>query len=254
MDFAEKPEPSRLTINEWVENQTENKIKDLLPPGSIGHLTRAVITNAIYFNAIWQHPFSESNTQENTFTLLDGSEVTVPMMSQTESFKYTHGGGYEAIKLPYQGENMSMLIFMPTEGQFGDFENSLSSGTLENIIREMESEKIALRMPKFEFKASLKLANVLSDMGMPAAFDETVANFSGITGDRSLFIDQVLHKAFVSVDENGTEAAAATAVVMPTSAPVSPVELSLDHPFIFMIRDDETESILFLGRMLDPTA
>jgi serpin B len=253
LDFVQNPEAARVTINDWVEKQTENRIKNLIPPGVIDHFTRAVLTNAVYFNASWRYPFLEEATQDSAFTLLDGKQVTVPMMSQTEIFRYAEGEDYQAVELPYCGEKASMLIILPARSQFIEFEETLAE-RVHGIINDLDQTAVKLKMPKFKFEASMALSEMLADMGMPAAFDPDKADFSGMTGDRSLWIDKVLHKAFVSVDERGTEAAAGTAVIMVLSAIVPEVEVSIDHPFIFLVRDNETGAILFMGRVLDLTA
>lgn len=254
LDFKGSPDPSRRTINDWVENRTENKIEKLLPPGSINPATRLVLTNAIYFNASWEDPFQEEDTQKENFTLPDGDQVEVPMMSQTNHFQFLDGDGYSAVELPYQDEKASMLIILPSRGRLKELERNLNTAFVENIVKNFESKSVRLKMPKFDFKFSTPLSKTLSEMGMPSAFDQEGADFSGMTGDRSLWIDEVYHKAFVSVDEKGTEAAAATAVVMPTSAPVEPVTMDIDRPFIFLIRDEETGTILFTGRVTNPAA
>jgi len=252
LNFANEPEESRVTINEWVSDQTEGRIKDLLPLGSIDSLTRLVLTNAIYFNAAWQYPFNEDATRDGLFHLLDGGEVTVPMMSQKKSLGYAEGDGYQAVELPYDGRELSMVILLPQAGEFETFEKSLDSQRVDAIIKNMESSQVALTMPRFEFESSFSLREPLTAMGMPDAF--TNADFSGMTGNRDLFISDVVHKAFVSVDEAGTEAAAATAVIMPTAAPPGvTVEVTVDRPFIFLIRDIETGAILFVGRVVDPS-
>jgi serpin B len=251
LDFINKPEESRVTINNWVSDQTEGKIKDLIPQGVIDDLTRLVLTNAIYFNAAWLNPFNEKLTQDGIFHLLDGSEVTVPMMRQTESFGYAEGEGYQAVELPYSG-NLSMVILLPESGQFDSFEQSLDANYVDAILKDLEDKQVALTMPKFEFESEFSLVDTLSEMGMPIAFSGG-ADFSGMTGNNDLCIGDVLHKAFVSVDEAGTEAAAATAVVMKlTAAPAEPVEVTVDRPFIFLIRDIETNSIIFVGRVMNP--
>ncbi|KXA97225.1 hypothetical protein AKJ39_03575, partial [candidate division MSBL1 archaeon SCGC-AAA259J03] len=220
----------------------------------IDSLTRAVLTNAIYFNASWRSPFEESNTSDGKFTLLDGREIDVRMMTQTEKFRYAEGSNYKAVELPYSGKNnMSMLIILPTGDRFKEFESSLGTGLLEDIVKKLEVRSVSLKMPKFEYKAGLNLTKTLSEMGMPAAFGPD-ANFSGMTEDRSLAITDVLHKAFVSVDEEGTEAAAATAVIVGETAVIERAEMNVDSPFIFMIRDNDTGTVLFLGRVLDPNA
>ena len=255
LDFASAPEESRLTINNWVSDQTEGRIKDLIPQGLIDSLTRLVLTNAIYFNAAWQEPFKEDATHDGTFYLLNGDEITVPMMRQTESFGYGEGDGYQAVELPYDGREVSMVILLPTAGNFESFEDSLDAQRLDEIIGGLEYRRVALTMPKFEFDSDFSLGETLAAMGMPVAFSSG-ADFSGMTGNRELFIADVVHKAFVSVDEAGTEAAAATAVVMPMAImpPEEPIEVTVDHPFVFLIRDIETGTILFIGRVVNPSA
>ncbi len=254
LDFISAPEESRITINDWVSDQTEGRIEDLIPQGLINAMTRLVLTNAIYFNAAWQYPFPEDMTEDGPFYLLDGDEVTVPMMRQTESFGYAEGDGYQAVELPYDGGELSMVILLPQAGNFGAFEESLDSQQIDGIIESLEGGQVALTMPKFEFESEFSLKGTLSAMGMPIAFSES-ADFSGMTGNRDLYIADVVHKAFVSVDEAGTEAAAATAVVMElTAVPGEPVEVTIDHPFIFLIRDIETGAILFVGRVVNPSA
>ena len=254
LDFINAPEASRITINDWVSDRTEGRIEDLIPQGAIDILTRLVLTNAIYFNAAWLNPFSEDMTEDGAFNLLDGSEVTVPMMTQTESFGYVQGEGYQAVELLYDGRELSMVIVLPDNGEFEDFEGTLDADLVDAITNDLKYRKVTLTMPKFEFESEFGLVNTLAAMGMPVAFS-TVADFSGMTGYRDLFISDILHKAFVSVDEAGTEAAAATAVIMSlTAAPEQPVEVTLDRPFIFLIRDIETGAVLFVGRVANPSA
>jgi len=254
LDFANAPEESRITINNWVSDQTESRIEDLIPQGLIDALTRLVLTNAIYFNAAWQHPFNEDMTEDGPFYLLDGGEVTLPMMKRTESFSYAEGDGYQAIELPYDGRELSMVILLPRAGQFEAFEDSLDAQRVDAILKQLESRRVALTMPRFEFESSFGLKEALAAMGMAVAFSGD-ADFSGMTGNRDLYIADVVHKAFVSVDEAGTEAAAATAVVMRlTALPGTPVEVTVDRPFVFLIRDIETGAILFVGRMVAPSA
>ncbi len=254
LDFINSPEESRITINDWVSDQTEGRIEDLIPQGVIDALTRLVLTNAIYFNAAWLNPFNEELTGDGTFHLLDGTEVTVPMMMQTESLGYAEGDGYQVVELPYDGDELSMVIFLPETDRFEEFEDSLDAVGVGGMVQDMGYREVALTMPTFEFESEFSLANTLAAMGMPIAFS-AAADFSGMTGNRDLAIAEVLHKAFVSVDEAGTEAAAATAVVMRlTAAPEEPVEVTVDHPFIFLIRDVETGAILFVGRIVDPSA
>ncbi len=254
LDFRNAPDASRLTINKWVADQTKDKIQDLIPPGAIDQLTRLVLTNAIYFNAAWDSPFEKGATQDGKFYLNDGSSVTVPMMSQTESLGYAAGNGYKAVELPYDGRELSMVIILPDSGTFSQFENALTADKYGSIVQGLTAKQIALSLPRFKFDSSFSLNKALSTMGMPLAFTDQ-ADFSGMTGNRDLSISDVIHKAFVAVDESGTEAAAATAVIMRvTSMPLSPTEVKVDHPFIFIIRDIKTGTVLFIGRVLNPAS
>jgi len=254
LDFITEAEKSRVAINDWVSGQTEGRIKDLIPQGAIDEWTRLVLTNAIYFNAAWEHTFDEDMTADGPFYLLDGGQVTVPMMKQTESFGYTKGEGYQAVELLYDGGELSMVILLPEAGNFEAFEAGLQAQQVSDIISGLQPTEVALTMPRFEFDSEFSLKDTLADMGMPIAFSSG-ADFSGMTGNPELFISDVVHKAFVAVDEDGTEAAAATAVIMPTSAAPEPaVEVTIDRPFVFLIRDIETGAILFVGRVLNPRA
>jgi serpin B len=254
LDFITETERSRVTINDWISDQTEGRIKDLIPPGAIDALTRLVLTNAIYFNAAWEYPFDKDMTADGPFYLPNGGQVTVPMMKQTESFGYAEGEGYQAVELPYDGGELSMVVFLPEAGQFEAFEKGLQAEQVCDIISGLKPTEVTLTMPKFEFESEFSLKDTLAEMGMPVAFSPEDADFSGMTGNPELFISDVVHKAFVAVDEAGTEAAAATAVIVgTTSAPGEPpVEVTLDRPFIFLIRDIETGAILFVGRVLNP--
>jgi len=257
LDFITETEKSRVAINEWVSNQTEGRIKDLIPQGAISELTRLVLTNAIYFNAAWKYPFDDKVTTNGPFHLLDGGQKIVPMMRQTESFGYTEGEGYQAIELPYDGDELSMVILLPASGNFEAFEKGLETQQVSNIISDLQFTEVALTMPQFKFTSQFSLKDILAEkMGMPIAFSPDDADFSGMTGNSELFISDVVHKAFVAVDEAGTEAAAATAVIVgTTSIPQEPpVEVTIDRPFIFLIRDIETSAILFVGRVLNPSA
>jgi serpin B len=253
VDFVGDPEGARVAINDWVSDETEERIKDIIPPGAIDEMTRLVLANAIYFNAAWAEPFEEGQTQDGPFYLLDGGQVTVPMMHQTASFGYAEGAGYQAVELPYDGRELSMVILLPAAGEFESFENSLDAGRVDAIVNDLTYQEIALTMPKFEIESNFSLVEALAEMGMPLAFSMD-ADFSGMDGTRELYIGEVLHKAFVSVDEAGTEAAAATAVEMQLKgAPMDPVTVTANRPFIFFIRDIETGAILFVGRVVNPS-
>ena len=263
LDFKNAPEPSRVTINDWVSDQTEGRIKDLISRGVINAGTRLVLTNAIYFNAAWQNAFEKGDTSDDTFHLLNGGEVTVPMMHQTERFTYDEGADYQAVQLPYDGRELSMVVLLPKEGRFTAVESSLDAAAVDAIVQNLSSKEVQLAMPKWEFTSSFGLSSALKDMGMPVAFAPPLfdgcspgsANFLGMDGYCDLFISDVVHKAFIAVDETGTEAAAATGVIVGVTSVPMPEEtviMTVDRPFIFLIRDIETGTILFLGRVLNP--
>ena len=253
LDFIKQTEPSRITINDWVAQQTENRIKDLIPAGAINNLTRLVLTNAIYFNAAWAQPFQKGATTQGTFHRLDGSDVSVSMMRQTQSFRYSEGANYQATELPYDGRELSMIVILPRAGAFADFEQSFDSRILKTIVDGLTSREVALTMPKFGFETSMSLKQNLTALGMGNAFTDS-ADFSGMDGARDLRIQDVIHKAYVAVDEDGTEAAAASAVIVGTTAlPSDTAEMKVDRPFLFLIRDNPTGTVLFLGRVSDPS-
>jgi serpin B len=253
VDFVSDPEAARVAINDWVSDETEGRIEDLIPQGVIDELTRLVLTNAIYFNAAWAEPFDENQTQDGAFHLLDGSQVTVPMMHHTASYGYAEGEGYQAVELPYDGGELSMVILLPNEGAFDAFESSLDAGRVDVIVNDLTYQEVALTNPKFEIESDFSLVEALAEMGMPIAFSMD-ADFSGMDGTRELYIGEVLHKSFITVDEAGTEAAAATAVEMQLKGvPMEPVTVTVNRPFIFFIRDIETGAILFVGRVVDPS-
>jgi serpin B len=253
LDFIADTEGSRKTINDWVEEKTEDKIQDLLPQGSITGDTRLVLTNAIYFSAAWFSPFEEDTTHTGTFNLLDESQVEVEMMYQAVWLPFAQGDGYRAVEIPYDGEEFSMVFVVPDAGQFNAFEAALDGKVIEGIMTGLHTCEVTLELPKFDFESDFQLKQVLSDMGMPIAFAGGGADFSGINGLYNLYIQDVYHKAFVAINEAGTEAAAATAVVVGETSAPEQVTLTIDRPFIFFIRDIATETILFVGRVLNPS-
>jgi len=254
LDFIRETEKSRTTINTWVSEQTEDRIKGLIPAGGIDGYTRLVLTNAIYFNAAWLHQFNENATTDAPFHPINGNDIVVPMMKQTESFGYAEGNGYQAVELPYDGRELSMVVMLPRSGQFTAFQEAIDATKVKEIIGAMKNRQVLLTMPRFQFDSEFSLKKALSIMGMGTEFTEG-ADFSGMTGDRDLFIGDVIHKAFVAVDEKGTEAAAATAVIMQATAmPLQPIEVTMDRPFIFLIRDIKTGAILFIGQVLSPVS
>ncbi|MCK4720617.1 serpin family protein, partial [bacterium] len=252
VDFMTKPEECRIIINEWVEDRTEEKIKDLLPQGIIGTDTRLVLVNAIYFNASWLYPFLVENTFPMDFYLFDGSPVTANMMNETEDHGYMTGDGYKACEMLYDGAELSMTVILPDSGRFEEIESSLDAQFVNGISGNMSTRSVMLWLPKFEYESEFSLTQTLQDMGMTDAFNGGVADFSGMDGSHLLYITDVVHKAFVAVDEEGTEAAAATAVVIGEVSIPESVEFNVNRPFIFFIRDIPTGAILFIGRVVNP--
>lgn len=254
-DFLNQHETVRRNINQWVSEQTKDKIQELLQKGPIDPETKMVLVNAIYFKADWAVKFDPNSTRDALFHLLDGEETQVQMMWKTmHGIPYAKGNGFQAIELAYQGDTAAMEIIVPDEGNFVDFESELDSTKLKEILTKTQLTSVELGLPKFNFTNKFGLSDQLSQLGMPDAFDENRADFSGMTGGRDVYIDDVIHKAFVTVDEKGTEAAAATAAVIAPSSiePTEPITLVIDRPFVFVIRDKPSGQILFIGRVLDP--
>ena len=269
LDFVRETEKSRKTINDFIEKQTNNKIKDLLSPGSVNALTRLVLTNAIYFKGTWEWEFDKSDTQDRDFKISENNVVQVPMMHMDPDkvmFNYAELDKLQILELPYKGDDVSMLVLLPKQGTSYDHETGerisydyvlddieLSAEKLNEYKSEMQETKLdSIYLPKFEFDTKYSMKETLSSLGMPTAFIPDNADFSGIDGTKNLVIDQVIHQAYVKVDEKGAEAAAATAVIMGVTS-VGPMNVfSADHPFIFIIQEKETGNILFMGRVVDP--
>jgi serpin B len=255
VDFQNATDDARRTINAWVEEQTRGKIQDLLKPQHVDRLTRLILTNAIYFKALWNTPFSPANTRPEEFHESSGAKVRVDMMHRTDRFGYLDEGTFQALELPYKGNTLAMVIFLPKAlDGLARFESSLTSAKLERWLFTLVSRKVEVSIPKFKLKEEFELKRTLSELGMPSAFQRGVADFSGMTGTRDWAISAVVHKAFIEVEEKGTEAAAATGVVMARTALIAtpPPVFRADHPFFFLIRDLRTGSILFLGRLVRP--
>jgi len=256
VDFAGATEHARQTINNWVEDKTENKIKDLFPQGSLNSLTRLVLTNAIYFKGIWVKQFSKSETRDEDFRVSKGQTVKVPMMRRTDAkakFNYAETEDLQILEMLYEGGDLSMLVLLPRGDDLKPLEDSLTLKNLNEWKNELKEQRVDVYMPKFTFKSKYFLNENLKEMGMPLAFTPR-ADFSGIAGDRDLFIQLVVHQAFVDVNEEGTEAAAATGVSVGLVSVGPPILIfRADHPFIFIIQEKETGNILFLGRVINPT-
>jgi serpin B len=250
-DFVGNPEAARGAINGWVSDQTEQRIPELLAQGAVEADTRLVLVNAIYLKAAWQFAFNEGSTEPAPFTRLDGSTTDVEMMRVAAGFPYAAGDGWRAVELGYVGGRLSMLVIVPDD--LAAFEASLDPATLDAITGALAWQEVRLGLPKFGTETQVGLGEVLQALGMPTAFDAGAADFSGMTTAERLSIGAVVHQANIDVDEKGTEAAAATAVEMVAAgAPAEPVELVVDRPFIFALRDLDTGAILFLGRITEP--
>ena len=253
LDYRAMPDAARVIINDWVADQTRNRIEDLLPEGSIDNSTVAVLTNAVYFKAPWRTPFIEDLTAPGQFNLIGGSQVTAEMMNTTENFYYAAGDGYQALELPFRREELGMLFILPATGQLSTLESELDTGRLASIIDALEYSTINVTIPKFSFESAFTMKEMLQQMGMIDPFLET-ADFTGMLERGGIFIDDAYHKTFIAVDEMGAEAAAATAIVIgETSIPIEEHEFTADRPFLFFIRDRITGAILFMGRVVDPS-
>ena len=253
LDFA-KSEEARKTINTWIEDKTNDKIKDLIPSGSIDAMTRMVLTNAIYFKGDWSIKFKEQNTKEADFNVTKDKKVKAKMMYQKEKFGYAELDDMQLLELSYKGDELSMLILLPkTIDAMSSVENELSVEKLAANLKQMRKREVDVYLPKFKITCgTLEMKGILSAMGMKDAFSDA-ADFSGMNGKRNLFISAVMHKAFVEVNEEGTEAAAATGVgISLMSIPMPPPVFRADRPFIFMIRDNRSQSILFMGKVGNP--
>ncbi len=250
LDFNADPEGSRTTINDWVEEQTNDKIKDLLPKGSVTSDTRLVLSNAIYFSAAWDEPFKTEETTDRPFELGDGTMIDVPTLHQVHERGYAAGEGYQVAELPYDGGQLSMVVVVPDD--LPAFEANLDAQRVKDIFASIHTYALDLSLPKFKFEAPLGLKEILFNLGMTDAFTSGLADFSAIDGTRNLVITDVLHKGFVAIDEKGTEAAAATAVIIGDTSAPEPATLVVDKPFVFFIRDRPTGAVLFVGRVVDP--
>jgi serpin B len=256
VDFTKDAEGSRKTINAWVAKETQDKIKDLMPQGSITDLTRLVLTNAIYFKGDWVKPFDKRSTQDQDFFLAADKKVKAPLMYQKGNFKFLDTPAIKALEMPYAGGELSMVILLPPKVDgLPALEKGLTAEAVTGWVAALrERHDVEVTVPRFKMSAEFSLKDTLASMGMPLAFDPGKADFSGMAGTKEkLFISAVIHKAFVDVNEKGTEAAAATGIAVVTMAmPMNPPTFRADHPFIFLIRDVKSGAILFMGRLADP--
>lgn len=258
VDFKAAPDPSRAKINKWVSDRTNGRITDLLPQGSITPLTRIVLTNAIYFKGTWATQFDKAATRAEPFTVKPGSTVSAPMMHKALRAGYADAGDAQVLELAYAGASpdraMSMVVILPkaVDG-LPKVEQALTSGGLGTYLGGLSPQQVDVSLPRFKVTMEKSLRETLEAMGMPTAFDDKKADFSGITRAEPLYITRVQHKAFVEVNEEGTEAAAATGVVFGTRGAAAPPQVfRADHPFLFLIRDAASGAVLFMGRVANP--
>lgn len=255
LDFQRAPEKARVAINAWVEQQTRDRIKDLIPEGAIDQHTRLVLTNAIYFKGAWMHPFREAATRSEAFTLSTDQKIgDVPLMRQVESLRYLDSGSFQALELPYRDDELSMIVFLPRKaGGLAELERTLTAAVVTDSLARMTVHEVDVTLPRFKVTAEFRLREPLTSLGMPLAFSAR-ADFSGITKGVGLQLSEVFHKAYVEVNEKGTEAAAATGAPMTLSFRRGAVVFRADHPFFFVIRENGTGSLLFAGRLANPAA
>jgi len=252
LNFTDDAELARTEINQWVATQTKDKIIDAMPPNSVNSDTRLVLTNTVYLKADWLSPFSVASTSDLEFNKLDASIVTVPFMSQRGVFAYKEEAGVIVVELPFVGDKLEMVLVMPDSVDFETYESTLTQAILNSLILSLQSTDVRLTMPKFNFKSEVSLKTELQSLGVIDAFNEGVADFSAMDGTTNLFVQSAIHKAFITVEESGVEAGAFTGISIGTTS--APPSIVINKPFLFMIRDKVNGSILFLGRVLDPSA
>jgi serpin B len=261
LDFINDPSVAVSTINKWVADKTADKIQNILSSGDVNALTRLILTNAIYFKGAWSDAFDKSATQEKDFTTGNSDHPQVPMMEQTSNFAYVDTGNAQMLQLPYRGNDVSMFILLPKDNNLSDLDSSLDYQKINNWEKELQDHLVDVSLPKFKIETEERMPPDLKAMGMPTAFSPTDADFSGIApikdSSQNLYVSDVIHKAFIDTDENGTEAAAATAVVMVEGAMEEPslpkpIIFNANHPFILFIQEQQTGNILFFGRVANP--
>jgi len=252
LDIQTDPEAARGRINAWVSDQTERRIPELLRQGNVTPATTLVLTNAVYFNASWEAPFEAAQTRPTDWHGLSGAARAVPMMNRSAELSYAEGDGWQAVELPYTGGDVSMLLMLPAEGRFADFERALTAERLDAVVAGLGSRQVQLTVPTFSFRKHTSLKELLQGMGMTDAFQGGVADLSGMDGSRALYVQDVVHEGFIGVNEQGTEAAAATAVLVGRTSVPQPATFRADRPFVFAIRDRASGALLFAGRVVAP--
>jgi serpin B len=253
VDFAGNTEAARKTINAWVEKETKDKIKDLLQPGVLDSLTRLVLTNAIYFKGNWDRQFKKDLTKKDAFHVSGDKKIDALLMHDTGKFKYFDGGSFQALEMPYKGKELSMVVLLPKKiDGLGELEKTLTAAAVAEWLPKLREQEVAVSLPKFKSTSEFSLNDTLETMGIKQLFAAGAADLSGMDGKRDLFVSAVVHKAYVDVNEEGTEAAGATSVVVKLEAAPFRPEFRADHPFVFLIRDNHSSSTLFLGRVVNP--
>ena len=254
VDFSRQTEAARRRINAWVEEQTQGKIQDLIPKGVLDAMTRLVLTNAIYFKGDWTEPFRKEATQVAPFHISARQQTDVPLMYQKDEFRYWAGDGQKVLELPYGKGDLAMLILLPDEIEgLSALEANLTTDNLSRWQSGLRKQDVRIYLPRYKLTSQFQLGDVLKAMGMVRAFTPREADLLGMSSEQELFLSAVIHKAFVDVNEEGTEAAAATAVGVKAALAIrQPMVFRADHPFVFLIRDNRTGSILFLGRLVNP--
>ncbi len=253
LDFKTETEKSRVTINNWVENHTYNKIKNIIPSGILTSDTRLVLTNAMYFKANWSIQFYPQNTMDGKFYVNSSVSVNSKMMPQYSYFNYSETSNLQILEMDYSGNDLSMLVILPRENNLDQIENIFNKENLTEWKKNMTGKEVQLTFPKFKFETKYFMAKDLAEMGMPAAFKLPDADFTGMSPTGELYIGEVIHQTFVEVTEYGTEASAATVEIMAGASPEPPKTFNADHPFIFIIQQKSTGNILFMGRLTDPS-
>ena len=255
LDFSKNVDAANI-INSWIEEKTHNKIKDMIEENMLSDLTKLVLTNAIYFKGLWAKPFNPENTYETEFNLNSGQKIDIDMMRSdrdSSNFNYTENNDLQILKLYYNANNLSMIIILPKENNISIAESFINSNNLTNLNNDFNETEVSVQIPKFKFENKYDLINTMVNMGIRDAFSPGIADFSGMDGTYNLFIGKALHQSFIEVNEEGTEAAAATSIMMELTAMPDLKYFIADHPFIFLIQHEETGAILFMGRVVDPS-
>lgn len=254
LNLAGEPEASQLIINDWVENKTQGKIEDLFPKDSFSEDTRLVLTNAVYFKGQWLYQFKQHETEQRPFYVTPNNTIQVDTMHlSNKKFNYVKNDEAQVIELPYRNSSLSMIVILPCNQTLTEMESNITMEKMESWINSMGKQYVVIYLPKYGYETKYEMVQILSDMGMPTVFDPGSAKLTGINPDGGLFVSKVIHQAFIEVDEEGTEAAAATGVVAELSALFGGEKFRADHPFMYLIMDKDTGAILFMGRVVDPS-